>query len=83
VCLSLRFERSPWHKQCVLCAHYIQKMHRGNFLNKLDLQGKLQTKFGPGSTTRENAEHPGFIMNQAGEEIMLEDSEFMVMRCSK
>jgi hypothetical protein len=53
----------------------------GEVLNKLDWQGKLKTKFGPGSTTGKSVEHPRFIMSRTGEGIMLEDSEFMVTRC--
>ena len=55
----------------------------GKVLNKMDLQGKLKIEFRPGSTTGENVEHLRFITNQTGEEIILEDGEFMVTRCSK
>jgi hypothetical protein len=49
----------------------------------LEWKGKLQIEFRPSSTTEENFERPRFITNQTGEEIMLEEREFMAMRCSK
>ena len=55
----------------------------GKVMIKLYWQGKLQIEFRLGSMTGENAEHPRFITNWTGEEIMLEDNEFMATRCSK
>jgi hypothetical protein len=54
---------------------------RGGEFEQIGLAREMQTECGPGSTTGKSGEHPRFIMSKIEEGIMLEDSEFMAMRC--